>query len=159
MRPAVPWLPPAGTTIELTAAGAIWDAVRVPIRYARGMLDRLGRDGGAVIEDLYSQSLYWLVRPGSADGWGLSPMYVTILGENTYVAVPPVGRTEGYRLQWAVPPTATRYLTPADALHAALDHEIQVVSGPRPFPGPAPVTLYRGDPITPADFGPSTERP
>ncbi|MFF5086276.1 hypothetical protein [Streptomyces niveus] len=159
MRSTAPWPHPAGTTIELTAAGKSWDAVRVPIRYARGMLDRLGREGGAVIEDLYSQCLYWLVRPGSADGWGLSPLYVTILGESTYVAIPPVGRTEGYRLQWAVPPTATRYLTPADALHDALDHEIQAVSGPRPLPGSAPVALYRGAPITAQDLGAPSEGP
>ncbi|WP_141724776.1 hypothetical protein [Streptomyces niveus] len=93
MRSTAPWLHPAGTTIELTAAGESWDAVRVPIRYARGMLDRLGREGGAVIEDLYSQCLYWLVRPGSADGWGLSPLYVTILGS------PPTWRSR----PWAAP--------------------------------------------------------
>ncbi|WP_405797317.1 hypothetical protein [Streptomyces sp. NBC_01506] len=143
MRPVAPWLPPAGSGVELTAAGDCWDAVRVPARYARGMLDRLGDTSGAVIEDLSSQCLYWLVRPGSADGWGLSPLYVSVLGQNTYVAIPPINRTEGYRLQWAVPPTATRYLTPADTLHEALDTEIRARTPP------APIALYRGGPITP----------
>ncbi|WP_405797329.1 hypothetical protein [Streptomyces sp. NBC_01506] len=146
-RPVAPWLPPAGTTVELTAAGNSWDAVRVPARYARSILDRLGDTNGAVIEDLASQCLYWLVRPGSADGWGLSPLYASVLGGSTYVAVPPINRTKGYRLQWALPPAPTRYLTPADALHDALDTEIEAVSGPRT--PPAPVALYRGDPITP----------
>ncbi|WP_405794770.1 hypothetical protein [Streptomyces sp. NBC_01506] len=146
-RPVAPWLPPARSGVQLTAAGKSWDAVRVPARYARGMLDRLGGTSGAVIEDLSSQCRYWLVRPGTADEWRLSPMYVSILGENAYVAVPPITRTKGHRLQWAVPPTPTRYLTPAGALYDALDTEIQAVSGPRT--PPAPVALYRGDPITP----------
>jgi len=126
-----PWTPPGGARSELVAAGTSWDAVRVSARCGHGVIDRLGEDSGAVIEDTAAGVLYWLVYPGGADGWRLSELYVNVLGATTYLVVPPVRCTEGTRLRWALPLTPTRYLTSPQALHDALAAEIHAASGPR----------------------------
>ncbi|WP_405612282.1 hypothetical protein [Streptomyces sp. NBC_01508] len=129
MKTVTPWTPPT-TTIELVAAGNVWDAVRVPARYGPGVISRLGTTTGAVIEDTHAATLYWLVHPGTADTWDLSPQHVSVLGAASYVAVPPPGEGKpAYRLRWAVPLTPTCYLTNAQALLTALTAEIETVSG------------------------------
>lgn len=118
---------------ELVAAGHSWDAVRVS-RIGPRVIERLGEDSGAVIEDRYGAVFYWLVRPGSADTWELSSLFVRLRGTASYVAVPPVKRTEGPGVRWAVPLGPTCYLTDPGLLHAALAAEIDAAVGPRPRP-------------------------
>jgi len=125
------WSPPNGPSVELVAAGRSWDAVRVPSSVGARVLERLGEDSGAVIEDGYGAILYWLVRPGAADAWDLPQAYVGILGVASYVAVPPVRRIEGPGVRWAVALSALRYLTNPEQLHAALTAEINAAVGPR----------------------------
>lgn len=127
------WLPPSGGTVELVAAGRAWDAVRVPSRIGLAVIERLGDDSGAVIQDASGGILYWLVRPGAADDWELPQLFVEICGDASYVAVPPVGRIEDHhRLRWIVPLTRTCYLTDPELLHAVLVAEIDALFGPRP---------------------------
>ncbi|MFI9585388.1 hypothetical protein ACIHCQ_26830 [Streptomyces sp. NPDC052236] len=126
------WSPPNGTDFILTAAGRMWDAVRVPARIGLRVTERLADSSGAVIQDGWGGLLYWLVRPRAADDWGLPKPCVEIRGEGTYVAVPPGWCTqEQWRLRWIVPPTRTCYLTDPELLHAALAAEIDILIGPR----------------------------
>lgn len=131
-----PWTPPTGDTMRLEPAGHAWDAIRVPTRIGLPLLDRLGHDTGAVIRDVSGGGLFWLVRPRAADRWELPQPFVTIYGATTYIAVPPVDRTEGHTLRWVVPLTPTCYLTDHQLLHDALKAEIDAVTGPRPEPVP-----------------------
>jgi hypothetical protein len=124
-----PW--PPGQDVELMAAGRSWDAVRVLSHIAHVVHSRLGTGSGAVIEDPYGMHLYWLVRPGTADGWNLPQHFVEIRGTTSYVAVPPVHRTDGPGLRWIVPPTPRRYLTDSGQLASALAREINAVLAPR----------------------------
>ncbi len=133
MRDGQAWSPPNGDTVELTAAGRAWDAVRVPSGIGLSTIARLGDDSGAVIQDAFGGLLYWLVPPG-ADAWEELPQpFVEIRGNASYVAVPPVWHTEDYRrLRWIVPLTHTCYLTDPELLHAALAAAIGDLIGPRP---------------------------
>ncbi|MEU7279163.1 hypothetical protein AB0A69_10350 [Streptomyces sp. NPDC045431] len=125
------WVPPQGPNVELVAAGRWWDAVRAPSFVGVRVLARLGGDSGAVIEDGFGATFYWLVRPGAADAWELPGSYVAVQGTATYVAVPPVTRTEGPGLRWAVPLGRTRCLTDPALLHATLAAELDAMIGPR----------------------------
>lgn len=101
--------------MTLRAAGQWWDAVRVPRHVGEAVLTALGDTSGAVIEDPSGALLYWLVPPGTAEGWHLPPRSgVEIHGTATYLAVPGTQRTAGPH--WRIPPTPSRCLTPADAL-------------------------------------------
>ncbi|MFF3749842.1 DUF6415 family natural product biosynthesis protein [Streptomyces sp. NPDC002018] len=126
-----PWTPPVGTTVELVPVGRHWDAVRVRSHIGERVIERLGADSGAVIEDWHGRVLYWLVPLGTADTWDLPLSVVVPLGVATFVAVPPVSYTDEERLRWIVPLTATRYLTDPELLHHALTTEISVTAGPR----------------------------
>jgi len=126
-----PWAPHRDR-VELMACGGAWDAIKVPRFIGRGGLERLGDETGAVIEDPYGHVVYWLVLPGTADTWDL--YRVDRLGTASYLAVPPVERTEGPGVHWRVPLAPERYLTAPEALHAALVAEVNVWTGPRAVP-------------------------
>jgi hypothetical protein len=128
---ALAWSPPNGDSIELVAVGCSWDAVRVQSSIGLRVVERLGGDSGAVIEDRFGSLLYWLVRPGAADAWELPQPFVEIRGVTSYLAVPPVHRVQGPGVRWAVPLTAECYLTDPELLHAALAAEINAAVGPR----------------------------
>ncbi|MEU0270598.1 hypothetical protein [Streptomyces sp. NPDC006307] len=130
-RRVEPWTPPQGPDVELVPAGRWWDAVRAPSCVGVSVLARLGEDSGAVIEDGFGATFYWFVGPGAADAWELPQSYVTVRGTATYVAVPPVTRTEGPGLRWAVPFSTTRCLTDPALLHATLAAELDAMIGPR----------------------------
>jgi hypothetical protein len=136
-----PWSPPAGGTVELTPAGRAWDAVRVPTGIGLSAIARLGDDSGAVIEDASGGILYWLVAPGATAAWELPEPFVEVRGDASYVAVPPLWRTEGHhRLRWIVPLTRTCYLTDPEPLHTALAAAIEALIGPQPvIDRPAPL--------------------
>ncbi|MEV6796420.1 hypothetical protein AB0M87_31515 [Streptomyces sp. NPDC051320] len=126
------WSPPQGPDFELVGAGYAWDAVRMPCSFGVTIIERLGENCGGVIQDGYAHTLYWLIKPGTADNWAHVPgASVTILGATSYVAVPPVGRNEGPGLWWNVPLEPLRYLTDADLLGAALEEELDAALGPR----------------------------
>ncbi|MFD8967047.1 DUF6415 family natural product biosynthesis protein [Streptomyces sp. NPDC059568] len=133
-EPGVPespraWAPPVGTAVVLVGAGRYWDAVRVRTDVGERVIRRLGGNSGAVIQDMYGSALYWLVAPGTADAWDLPSEQVVPLGVATFVAVPPAHFTDtSRRIRWAVPLTATRYLTGAELLHGALAAEIAVTA-------------------------------
>ncbi|MFD8965954.1 DUF6415 family natural product biosynthesis protein [Streptomyces sp. NPDC059568] len=119
------WAPPAGTAVVLVGAGRYWDAVRVRTDVGERVIRRLGGNSGAVIQDMYGAALYWLVAPGTADKWALPSEQVVPLGVATFVVVPPAHFTDtSRRIRWAVPLTATRYLTDAELLHGALAAEV-----------------------------------
>ncbi|WP_250301147.1 hypothetical protein OG709_15485 [Streptomyces sp. NBC_01267] len=127
-----PWKPPQGTVGELVAAGRSWDAVRAPCSIGATVVDQLGENCGAVIQDGYAQKLYWLIKPRTADTWQhQAGSSVTVLGTASYVFVPSVERTEGPGLWWKVPLEPLRYLTDADLLKAVLEEELDAVLGPR----------------------------
>ncbi|WFB09840.1 hypothetical protein LRS74_24425 [Streptomyces sp. LX-29] len=84
---------------------------------ADGVLERLGDETGAVIEDPREACRYWLVAPGSAEGWALPH---PVLRRGAFVPVPPAGCTEGPGVCWRVPPGPGRGLTDALRLHTAL---------------------------------------
>ncbi|MEK8172316.1 hypothetical protein NKH77_32850 [Streptomyces sp. M19] len=83
----------------------------------------LGASCGAVIAEDFWPSTYWLVKAGSADGWGRLrdvAVFRSTGAETARIAVPPVDRIAGPRAHWRVPLTAATYLTDADALSTAL---------------------------------------
>ncbi|WFB09360.1 hypothetical protein LRS74_21675 [Streptomyces sp. LX-29] len=110
------WWPHSGQEIKPHPAGEAWDAVRVPTLVGELVLERLGADSGAVIDDPFTAVWYWLVRPGAAADWTLQ----RVLSKGAFVAVPPRERTYGPGPHWRVPPGPDRCLTDADRLHAAL---------------------------------------
>ncbi|NGO14323.1 hypothetical protein G5C60_43715 [Streptomyces sp. HC44] len=99
-------------------AGEWWDAVRVPLALGVRTLEELGNATGAVIEDSYGTTLYWLIPPGSATDWNVPP--AQILGSGCHLAVPPPHRTRAPGLHWRVVPTRTRHWTNPTTLHRAL---------------------------------------
>ncbi|MGW6741126.1 DUF6415 family natural product biosynthesis protein [Streptomyces sp. NPDC055025] len=126
------WTPPNGTTVEMVPAGRFWDAVRVRSHIGERVIERLGKGGGAVVEDWKGAVFYWLVPPGTTDAWDLPPSVVLPLGIATFVAVPPVSCTgEEKHLRWIVPLTATCYLTDPELLHDALTTELSATGGSR----------------------------
>jgi hypothetical protein len=128
------WAPPSGLDAELVSAGRWWDAVRVPVYLGERVLDLLNDASGAVIRDPYGPAyLYWLVRPGAADGWTLPEVAgVRVLGAASYVVVPPRDPVRPDGLGWAVPFRPGRYLTDAVRLHAALAKVFEAEFGVRP---------------------------
>lgn len=96
--PAPQWTPPSGHDIKVVRTGEWWDAVRTSTTVGEHALRLLGRDCGALIQDNHGP-MYWLVRPGAADGWDLPQ--VRVLGESTaeagYIGVPPALHRRGPR--------------------------------------------------------------
>jgi hypothetical protein len=102
-------------------AGAGWDAVRIPEYLGDRILARLDEQCGAVIRDPYQHILYFLVRPGTADGWTFpDEAQVRILGASCSVYVPPVHRDRSPGPHWTRPVVADRVLTTSRRLHAAM---------------------------------------
>ncbi|MFI7242777.1 hypothetical protein [Streptomyces qinglanensis] len=129
------WPLPKGLDAVLLPAGEWWDAVRVPAYLGEGVLTRLGSASGAVIRDPYGSRLYWLVEPESAQGWSFCEFAaVQVLGEASWVTVPPSSRLHPPGPHWAVPCTPAGSLTPTAALQAALHATITQNLGPRPRP-------------------------
>lgn len=119
---AEPWTPPTGMAVVAIRAGEHWDAVKVSAELGNRALARLGDASGAVISDGHDMSLYWLLRPGAADGWNLP--HVRVLGgaggQIHYVPVPGTARTARPGPHWRVPHAYNRHLTDGDTLRAAL---------------------------------------
>lgn len=114
------WRPPSDDVPWPVATGVHWDAVRVPDpAVAASVLDRLGRETGAVIADSRTGVRYWLVRPHAADSWP-AMTGVSVLGRDDFVAVPPIWKLQGPGPHWRVPFLADSYLTPPDPLCGAL---------------------------------------
>jgi hypothetical protein len=74
-----------------------------------------------VIQDRHGP-LYWLVEPGSANGWDVRQVHV--LGAATagasYIGVPPAHWTNRPGTHWHIPVGPGRYLTDAKLLRSAL---------------------------------------
>lgn len=102
-------------------AGRWWDAVKASESVGEHALKLLGPHSGAVIQDRHGP-MYWLVRPGAADGWNLRQ--VRVLGPSTatttYLGVPPVRRTTRPGTHWRIPVGPGRYLTDGALLRGAL---------------------------------------
>ncbi|MFS7876500.1 hypothetical protein ACEYXF_24655 [Streptomyces asiaticus] len=113
--------PPTGAEPTALPTGRWWDAVRAPENIGEYALDILGAQSGAVIKDRCN-TLYWLIKPHSADSWNLHQ--VSILGETesatTYLGVPPADRLTRPGSYWRVPYTSDGYLTDPRPLYKAL---------------------------------------
>lgn len=113
------WALPTGCNPELRDAGVNWDAVRLPASLGDRVLAELGDSSGAVIRDQHV--LYFLIRPGGADGWTFpSDAQVRVLGEGSVVVVPPMGCSQESCLCWARPVVNGRVLTRSRVLHCAM---------------------------------------
>jgi hypothetical protein len=108
-----------GSATCLVSAGVYWDAVRVPGCLGDRVLAFLGCSSGAVIEDMVSLVQYWLIAPGTADGWEAISQ-VQVLGPGCYVGVPPRQSTDWSVTRWLVPLEWDCYMTNADDLRAAV---------------------------------------
>lgn len=125
--PVLSWLPPDGTA-RVVGAGEHWDAVRVPFSLGRPAVDALGGACGAVINDSWGRTLYFLTTAGATVGWevqGTVPCGVT-----TYVTVPPLNATDT-GLHWLRPPTCDRVSIDPVQLCAALAASTALMLGPR----------------------------
>ncbi|MET7902633.1 hypothetical protein ABZS86_14605 [Streptomyces sp. NPDC005355] len=134
MKTASQWTPSNGTDIQPLRAGQWWDAVRVRTAVGNRALELLGEASGAVIADPDRTRLYFLIPPGTAEGWNLR--YADVLGNGpqaVFVGVPAISRTEGPGVYWLVPPQYGQYLTDPvflyKALGAATLAELRVQSG------------------------------
>jgi len=128
LRPEYGWIP-VGPGFRMTAVGEHgWDIIGVPRIWGRRVLESLGTDTGAVIEDtLGGPRLFWFIGCGRAAAWQLPQgQGVEVLGEGCRVAIP--GRLSGGQVSWRVLPAPDRLLTDAALLRAAL----LAVLGPRP---------------------------
>ncbi|MGY0061601.1 hypothetical protein ACWY4P_34545 [Streptomyces sp. LZ34] len=128
---ALKWTPPSGHDVNVVKTGKWWDAVRSSASVGEHALGLLGAESGAVIQDKHGP-LYWLVRPGAADGWNVRQ--VQVLGASTatasYVGVPPAHWTSRPGTHWRIPVGPGRYLTDAKLLHGALVLAILAELGP-----------------------------
>ena len=131
------WKPLDSVGVELETAGLYWDAVRVDCPLADRALARLGERSGSAIQDKLGEVVYWLIEPGSADGWDeMSQVKVLGASPRTYVTVPPVRCVDPVGVFWRVPYDSDHYLTDAgvlrDALLAALKPDPAGDTGRRP---------------------------
>ncbi|MFE4651511.1 hypothetical protein [Streptomyces sp. NPDC056707] len=113
--------------VEMMAAGHLWDVVRVPKSIGLHALNELTTDSGIVIEDTSGGVLYWFIHHGTAEGWDLRE--VQVLGEASYVAVPPVTRIVPPGLHWRI--VNADPMTNPVLLYAALDSAVRRTFGPR----------------------------
>lgn len=112
---------PAALDAELIDAGAYCDFVRVPGYLGDRVLAVLDEHAGAVIRDRYAHLLYFLIRPGAADDWRFpDEAHVRILGEGSYVLVPPRHCDRSAAVHWARPAVHGHVLTRSRRLHAAM---------------------------------------
>ncbi|MGW7517379.1 hypothetical protein ACWGJ2_17490 [Streptomyces sp. NPDC054796] len=125
------WAPPSGVAAELLPAGVYWDAVQVPAYLGDRVLDRLGRESGAVIRDPFSRRLTWLVDPRATQGWTVpEASCVQLLSTTQYLTIPPGWCTRSASPHWTRPWDA-HGLTDARLLHVVLDAVIRAEHGPR----------------------------
>ncbi len=122
MTSTTDWLP-VGRDIATQRAGIHWDAVRIGSALGETILRLLGDRTGAVIEDTWGRTMYWLVPAGTAAAWDV-PGSVA-LGIACWVTVPGPAAEE---IRWRVPTTAqggvlTGPRLLADALAAARTRE------------------------------------
>ncbi|KUJ69338.1 hypothetical protein ACZ90_12700 [Streptomyces albus subsp. albus] len=120
--------------------GHAWDAVRVPDELGIRALHRLKDGSGAVIGDAIGRCLYWLIPPGTADGWQLPGIQVLNAGPPgvlRFVEVPPAGMVCGPGPHWVVPYQTDAYLTSAEQLHEALRADADELAPAEPAPGGA----------------------
>jgi hypothetical protein len=122
---AVPTVPelctplPAGFEAEMREAGVDWDAVSLPAYLGDRVLAELADDCGAVIRDPYAHLLYWLIRPGTAEGRRFpDAARVRVLGKGSCLVVPPVGCDRSAVVYWARPVVNGCLLTGSWRLHA-----------------------------------------
>ncbi|MEU7244813.1 hypothetical protein [Streptomyces sparsogenes] len=137
MTRALPWTPPSGPDVKVLPTGTWWDAVRASGLVGEYALKLLGDASGAVIQDRHGP-LYWLVEPGSADGWDVRQ--VRVLGgaaaRASYVGVPPAHWTGPPGIHWRIPVGPGRYLTDPALLHQALALAARAELGPVGEAGP-----------------------
>lgn len=110
------WLPTQG--VRRVPCGRWFDAVRAPRHVGDRALHYLDHLSGPVIEE--TDFLYWLVPPGTADGWRL--VGVRVLGAGHMLTVPRAHVIDEPTLRWRVPvhQTTGDGLTNPGLLHAAL---------------------------------------
>jgi hypothetical protein len=125
------WLPPDDVGLRITPCGTQFDAVRVPEHIGAYALERLAGRSGPVIAARRDGVLFWLIAPGSAEGWELPS--VTVYGSTCYVSVPAVAPRSPRAVYWLTPPEpGSDCLTDPDALRVALTEAIAARLGPRP---------------------------
>lgn len=124
------WMPSC-RSVSLLPAGKWWDAVKVPRAIALEALEQLRDETGAVIEDPWSCTFYWLVPAGRATTWQFSKTaQIKVLGDTTHIVVPGPECTVGP--QWRVPPTGSSALTNPEKLHDALARAVAIVDQQSP---------------------------
>ncbi|MDI5965691.1 hypothetical protein [Streptantibioticus silvisoli] len=88
------WLPD-GRDMEAIRAGIDWDAIRVPAAVAQQVLEILGERTGACIEDVWGETVYWLVPAGTAVDWTAPASQA--LGVACWVTIPGPSADGGQR--------------------------------------------------------------
>ncbi|MFJ3921650.1 hypothetical protein [Streptomyces sp. NPDC090022] len=96
------WMPTNGETVR-RACGEDFDAVRVTADLAAPALAALGPGQGPVLANNTTKTWVFLVPPGSAPPgrWALG---VRVMPRGAAIGIPPIGRTGGRDVHWAVPP-------------------------------------------------------
>lgn len=125
------WVPPPDVGLRITPCGVRFDAVRVNERLGVYAVELLAGRSRGVIADRRDYALYWLIRPGSAEGWQLPAM---VYGAACYISVPAISPVAARYVHWLVPP-AGDCLTDAEALRDALTEADAALNGPRPEAG------------------------
>lgn len=110
------WVPPDDVGVRVAACGVRFDAVSVPEGIGAVALELLGGRSGPVIADRRDLVLFWLIRPGGAEGWRLP---VTVYGTGCYLPVPAVSPCGTRFVRWLTPPVGD-CLTDPGALRDAL---------------------------------------
>ncbi|MFE1378161.1 hypothetical protein ACFW6S_04275 [Streptomyces sp. NPDC058740] len=110
------WMPHTGETIP-HPCGEDFDAVRVTADLAAPALAALGARTGPVLANHTTQTWMFLVPPGSAPP-GRWTLGVRVMPRGATIGIPPIGRTGGRDIHWAVPPG--RGVTYADDLKRIL---------------------------------------
>ncbi|MFC5724932.1 hypothetical protein ACFP1Z_32785 [Streptomyces gamaensis] len=113
------WIP-GGQGVHMVEAGDRhgWDAVRMPAAYACAVLDALGQDTGAVIDDQLNGVYYWLVPTRALVLPPVRDCPFDVLGNGTSIAVPGLARQRP--VTWRVQPLPDRILTCPRTLSAAI---------------------------------------
>ncbi|WP_159001113.1 hypothetical protein [Streptomyces sp. SBT349] len=125
------WIPGEGEGVRGVECGRWFDAVHLPTFAGVRLHRRLGDRSGPVIRDSDTDSVHWLIPPGSGSGWNTAAQ---VLRRGFTVSVPPASWTA----LWAGPPTAGwvvppsgNCLTAPEVLHDALRLEFAGAPGVR----------------------------
>lgn len=112
---------PAGCGVELVQSGVRWDAVRAPESVGELVLAMLADDSGALVHDPFTRCVYWFVHLGSGNEWTFPETTgIQVLGNTSWVAIPPLAWIGIPGLRWARPAGGERFLTNPGQLHEAL---------------------------------------